>query len=178
MRRPQFLLSLIGMILIGGVNLGCNQQSPLVLALIGKKAPDFTFTDLESGNTQMLSEFSGKIIFLEFWATWCVPCRTTMTDLQSYTDTYPEWKDRVVLLTISIDEDPKLAKRQIASKKWNRTQNGWIDPAGGTDPIFNAYAGKGIPAAYVISPDGMIADAGNPETIDLAKSVSRLLKTD
>ncbi len=175
MLQKRILVVLVSLLILSAFSVGCRDDAPPPLALIGQPSIDFSYQDLTSGQMTSLSDHAGKIVIVEFWASWCVNCRQTVTDLQSYPELHPEWLDRVEVLTISIDEEVKLAERAIQTQDWNRTQNGWLDPEGGKNPASHAYASKGVPAAYVIGPDGMIVDAGNPSKVDLASIVNRLL---
>ena len=65
-----------------------------------KKAPDFTLKDTD-GNEVTLSDYKGKIIILDFWATWCGPCRMSIPDLISIQS---EYKDNLVIIGISLDD--------------------------------------------------------------------------
>ena len=72
------------------------------------KAADFTLNDLE-GNEVTLSEFRGKAVFLNFWASWCPPCKAEMPDIEQL---YQETKDTdLVILTINSGEGATVAKR-------------------------------------------------------------------
>ncbi|QQK07260.1 TlpA family protein disulfide reductase [Miniphocaeibacter halophilus] len=73
---------------------------------IGNLAPDFE-VELLSGETVKLSDFKGKAVILNFWATWCSPCKREMPDLQKIQDDYPE---EVVVLGISIGEEKPLVE--------------------------------------------------------------------
>jgi hypothetical protein len=99
-----------------------------------------------------------------------------MKALQSYANTYPHWKNQVTVLAINIDDNLELAKRQIKRSKWTYGQYGWLNPDKGRNAMVKAYAGKGIPAAYVIGVDGVIIDAGSPEKAYLTESINRLLE--
>ena len=65
-------------------------------------APDFTLTD-QYGNTHTLSDYQGKVVFLNFWATWCPPCRAEMPDIQKLYEEY------------SAEEDPEVVFLGVAS---------------------------------------------------------------
>src|SRR4051812_35068691 len=77
--------------------MGCERGS--VPALVGKPAPDFTVQD--SSSRISLRDFRGKIVVLNFWATWCPPCVEEMPSLLAM---QKELKDRVVVLAVSTDD--------------------------------------------------------------------------
>ena len=65
------------------------------------KAPDFTLTSV-SGEDVSLSDFKGKVVVIDFWATWCPPCRKGIPDLISL---QKEYKDKVAVIGISLDRE-------------------------------------------------------------------------
>jgi len=67
---------------------------------VGAPAPDFSLTTLD-GETVQLSDLRGKIVAINFWATWCAPCRLEMPDLQARADQFP---DRLVVLGVNFAE--------------------------------------------------------------------------
>ncbi|PWW25769.1 peroxiredoxin [Cytobacillus oceanisediminis] len=66
---------------------------------IGLKAPDFELENLQ-GETVKLSDYEGKKVMLNFWATWCPPCKAEMPDIQKF---YTEKGDEVAILAVNID---------------------------------------------------------------------------
>ena len=80
-----------------------------VLLPNGTKAPDIEMVVLANGTSERLSDYTGKIAVLEFWATWCGPCQTAIADLQGYSSRYPDWKDKVVLIAASVDDNSDIA---------------------------------------------------------------------
>src|SRR5262245_31657604 len=67
---------------------------------IGQMAPDFTVKDVE-GRQVSLSDYRGKLVFVNFWASWCVPCAKEMPDLETLHNTLKDRKFQMV--TISVD---------------------------------------------------------------------------
>jgi thiol-disulfide isomerase/thioredoxin len=80
-----------------------QKMAPLkpVFRRIGQPAPDLAYTSLTDNSTHHLSEFNGKLVVLNIWATWCAACQSEMPDLNRLQQAYG---DRVVVLTIT-DED-------------------------------------------------------------------------
>ena len=74
-----------------------SKYEPLV---VGKPAPDFVLTDLND-KSYRLSDFRGKVVFLNFWATWCKPCKEEMPSMEVLYKNFE--KDGLVILAVSID---------------------------------------------------------------------------
>ena len=73
-----------------------SKYEPLV---VGKAAPDFSLTDLND-KPHRLSDFRGKVVFLNFWATWCAPCREEMPSMEVLNKSFE--KDGLVILAVSL----------------------------------------------------------------------------
>ncbi len=116
---------------------------------VGDLAPDFTLLDLD-GNTVSLQDFKGeKVVYLNFWATWCPPCRMEMPDLDKL---YQENKsDDFVVLAINLGESEKLVKEFIE-------ENGYSFPVllDKSQKVGIAYNTFSIPTSVVIDKEGII----------------------
>lgn len=126
-----------------------------VLPTKGTKAPDIEMVVLANGTSERLSNYAGKIVVLEFWASWCGPCQKAMADLQSYSGEHPDWKDKVVLIAASADDNQDAATKHLKAKGWGQTHNVWLK----TD-VMKAYHVDGIPRAFVIDRQGTIVASG------------------
>ncbi|HTW32743.1 MAG TPA: TlpA disulfide reductase family protein [Candidatus Sulfotelmatobacter sp.] len=116
-----------------------------------RQKADFTLTDLQ-GKSWHLQELHGKVVLLNFWATWCPPCRKEMPDLQAL---YDKYKDQgFVVLAIS-DEDSAKVAPFIAEKKIGYPV--MLDPGGKVHELFEV---EGIPKSFVYDREGkMVAQS-------------------
>lgn len=115
------------------------------------KAPDFSFNDV-SGNKIKLSDFRGKVVMLEFWATWCPPCIESIPAMQTV---YEKYKDRgFLLLGISVDRGTDAGSKVSSFLK----ENGVAYPVFLDDGnISSAYGANSIPMSLIIDKNGHIA---------------------
>jgi len=112
-------------------------------------APDFTLQDI-NGNEVTLSDFKGKVVILNFWATWCPPCRK---EIPVFIELYKKYKDEgLVIIGISLDREGKKVLIPFV-KKFGINYPVLI----GTQKVVDAYGGiRGIPTTFIIDKKGKI----------------------
>jgi peroxiredoxin len=120
------------------------------LPVIGNRAPSFTVSDTD-GKKVSLSDLSGKIIILDFWATWCAPCKASTRELEKLHEKYKE--RGVVILGVSMD----VGKSAAAQVKAFAGKNGLTYRMLMDDGrMSKAYAVRNIPAAFILDRKQMI----------------------
>jgi thiol-disulfide isomerase/thioredoxin len=113
-------------------------------------APDFVLKDIEGKDIQ-LSRFKGKMVVLEFWATWCPPCKATIPELIAMQEKYAG--KGLVVLGISIDEGGDLASKLSAFSKANKINYPILL---GSEEVSRAYGIMSVPATFLIGKDNKI----------------------
>lgn len=117
---------------------------------------DFTLTD-QFGNTHTLSDYKGKTVFLNFWATWCPPCRAEMPDIQKLYETYPQdGDDALIILGVA---SPNLGgETSEEGIKSFMEENGYTYPVlmDHTGETFMDYGITSYPTTFMIDRDGNV----------------------
>lgn len=134
-----------------------------------KKAPSFSLPDL-NGKKVELRQFKGKVVFLNFWATWCGPCKEEMPSMEAL---YQQFKDKgFVFLTISVDYEGLRPVKEFLQKH-RYTFPVLLDPKCDT---LDSYEVKGIPTTLIIDKFGRMRarvvsgrDWKHPDVIELLK---------
>ncbi len=161
------LSSLIVIICFSLLITSCGQGSKV--AKVGKQAPDFTLVDTR-GKTWTLSQLKGQVVFVNFWSTWCPPCREEMPSMQRLYSQLP--KEKFKMLAILTKDDPFLAD-SFALK------------LGITLPILNdkdnlvgpRYGLTGLPETFIVDKQGIVrekfigpAQRDSPKYVQMLKS--------
>ncbi len=115
---------------------------------IGQQAPDFSIKD-QSGHEIKLSDYRGKLVFLNFWATWCAPCIEEMPAMETLNQTFKDRKFQ--MLAISVDNDWKLVNGFY--KDYNLTLPAFLDPG---HQVANQYKVYKFPETFLIDGNGYV----------------------
>jgi len=123
---------------------------------VGQEAPLFETKTVE-GKDLKLADFKGKYILLDFWATWCGPCRGETPNLKAVYEKYGKRED-FVMIGLSLDKE---AEKPIAYSQENGCQ--WVEGFlgdWGKDEVTKTYDVHGIPSIWLIGPDGKVMANG------------------
>jgi thioredoxin-like negative regulator of GroEL len=113
-------------------------------------APGFEITTLQ-GQRVSLKQLAGRIVVLDFWATWCPPCRASVPELKDLTKKYPS--EKLILISVSADEDDG-AWREFVSKK----NMDWAQYRDADHKLLHAFSIHSFPTYLVIDGDGIIKE--------------------
>jgi thiol-disulfide isomerase/thioredoxin len=142
-------------------------------AAIVNVAPDFTLPDLE-GNKVSLSDFKGKVVYMDIWASWCPPCLSEIGKSKKLKEHFHENND-IVFLYVSIDKDEVRWKDMVRKKDIQGVH--LISKGGNDEGIIQKYDVPAIPKFVLIDKNGNIVDgdAKWPSDSDLIEDIEKLL---
>jgi peroxiredoxin len=138
--------------------------------VVGSAFPDFNEKDLD-GKPLSIAGYKGKLVLIDFWATWCMPC---VEELPNVIKTYEKYHDKgLEIIGISLDREEKALKNFISSKgmKWAQ----YFDGKGWQNKLAAQYGVQSIPATYLLDREGKIL-AKDLRGEALEKEVSAQLK--
>ena len=149
-RRTAEVAGLVLLVLAGAVAASGAHVQPAV----GHRAPDFTLRDPQGKSVQLSRIVGERAVFLNFWATWCPPCREEMPTMErAYRDYQPRGLE---ILAVSIDagtETAVAAKVRAFFAEFRLTFPAVLDSQG---DVVNAYRLRGLPTSFLIDRQGMI----------------------
>ena len=118
----------------------------------GQPAPDFTLNDPD-GQAVSLSQFKGKVVLLDFWASWCGPCIADLGTLRKIKEQVTA--QPVVFLNVSLDENEAAWKQAIAK---HQIQGVHVRSGGHSEQVAQAYNVGSLPRYYLVDPQGLIVE--------------------
>lgn len=145
-------LPALGLLLLLAILLltSCGEQQPgKGAAVVGQPAPTFTLTDLQ-GKKWNLADLRGKVVFLNFWATWCQPCLKEMPSMAALNKQLPPGSFQMI--TVLFNDRPEIA--------WNLARRmGFSFPILVDDGVASRQYGlTGVPETYIIDPQGILRE--------------------
>jgi thiol-disulfide isomerase/thioredoxin len=119
-------------------------------AAVDDPAPDFELSDL-SGGAHRLSSERGRVVLIDFWASWCAPCAAELGCLVELAGRHPQ---DVTLLAVTIDRDADTARTFVAKRPLGAAR---VLHDGDSD-VMSEFGADGLPALYLVDRDGIVRD--------------------
>ena len=168
-KQDYYIIRLFLILLLVGSLTACQKKEAQPLtAQIGQPAPTFALEDL-SGRTWNLAELRGKVVFVNFWATWCQPCVEELPAMETLQQGMAAASFQ--MLAILNNDDPRLAAN--LARKMGLTFPVLLDPDG---KVAKSYGITGVPETFIIDPAGILRHKylgprpwDSPEAIELLK---------
>lgn len=148
-RSPQASL-VVSLLMAWTVGIGCGVDARGVE--VGDRVPGYSARDL-SGREISFEDYSGQVVLVNIWATWCGPCRVEMPPIQA---AYSRYRDRgFAVLAVSIDQGPGYEEKVAAfAEEYGLDFPILLDPEGRISEILRTV---GVPETFVLGRDGRIA---------------------
>lgn len=140
---------------------------------VGERAPDFKLPQLGKAGPLGLADMHGKVVFVDFWASWCSPCREAMPQYEKLQASLP--REDFAIVAINVDETRSEAEKFLSAHPVSYTVV--LDPAG---DVPKAYGLIGMPTSYLLDRNGVVRWRGQgfkSADIDvLRQEIDKLIK--
>ncbi len=130
----------VGLLLVSGATRAADEGEP---------APAFSASKLGGDGNISLSSYRGKVVYLDFWASWCAPCQAALPALEELRKEFPA--DQFQVIAVNVDTDPEKALRLLAKHKIGYPSA--ADPEGRLPETFGL---KTMPTSYLIDRSGVV----------------------
>lgn len=122
---------------------------PAAAVEVGEPAPNFEATPLDGVKPLSLADFRGKVVYLDFWASWCAPCAVALPIVDSFRDEFSA--DEFQVLAVNVDSDPKKARTFLKRRPVGYPSVS--DPKGALPQKFGVET---MPTSFLIDREGVI----------------------
>ncbi|MCF6267770.1 MAG: TlpA family protein disulfide reductase [Desulfuromusa sp.] len=145
------IVFLLTVLFLTGCDSSTSEPQVSQSGLVGNVAPDFTLTNMQ-GEKVSLSQLRGKVVILNFWATWCPPCREEMPSMEQL---YRDFKEKgLILLAINVEENGE----QAVTKFLQRTPYSFPILLDKDGIAQNAYGVFRFPESFIIDRNGVVVE--------------------
>ena len=148
MGAKAFAVFMVVLAVIGLLAFGLLDKSEEAIA-VGDSAPSPELTDLETGEPASIEDYRGKWVLLNFWSSWCEPCREESPDLQAFQEANPE----VAVVGVNLEDASDKAKAFVSELKLTYPQLRAAD----SRALRESYGSVARPENFLIDPEGDIA---------------------
>jgi len=140
----------VGILLVGLIALLATRgtSTPISSRIVGQAAPDFSGTTLD-GSTFRMTNHRGEWVLVNFFATWCTPCRLEDPQIQQFVDSHKS--DPVKVVSVAFSDDAS-----SISAYWVKERNTWSVISTDTGLIALDYGVTKVPESYMVAPSGLV----------------------
>ena len=140
-----------------------EQQHDLAIPRLNQPAPNFTLKDT-AGKVVSLSDFKGKVVYLDFWASWCGNCLKQVVPQRRLEEAFA-CNPNILMVNVSVDKDEDAWRKAVVRNKTNAVQ---LRSANGDESDINTnYAIDEIPRYIIINPQGIVVNNNAPNPSEL-----------